>query len=416
MPTAFGNYKPTAECCSQASVPRGDTVLHLRLQCTQVVESFGSGSSLQLGDSKTALAAAAELESALVEHVYSSPHTALGHLQAAGTALGMQTTVEGQLSLCSLTDLQFTYLTDSVWCAVYCNTCKNLMLLHGHMSVFMHLQTCVVSYPVWHSLFFLAVHGYTAQVQAGDAGVCDICFFCVSSGAMGMRTVHQVDPKAQLVVLTSHTAQDDCHASGEDSAALDAMSLGSQAESPELKGLTTESDVLSAPRLVDESGAVVERPLGGLEQAVLLGWAQQVKKGTSADELQVWELCDPSLPALVRSPHIWIHSASQSTCCCCQSLQQKLEPSSSQVTSLSHPEFFHLSVHLSYCKALHFERQEQRDLAPHCRAVSAMLPGCGLVKALCHFCFLMLVICCVVCMLICIQHQDIKGLLASPVV
>ena len=127
---------------------------------------------------------------------------------------------------------------------------------------------------------------------------------------MGMRTVHQVDPKAQLVVSTSHTAQDDCHASGEDSAALDAMSLGSQAESPELKGLTTESDVLSAPRLVDESGAVVERPLGGLEQAVLLGWAQQVKKGTSADELQVWELCNPSLPALVRSPHIWIHSAS----------------------------------------------------------------------------------------------------------
>ena len=111
MPRALDNYKSTAECCSQASVPRGDTVPHLRYQCTQVVESFGSESSLQLGDSKTALAAAAELESALVEHVYSSPHTALGHLQAAGTALGMQTTVEGQPSLCYLTDLQCTSLT-----------------------------------------------------------------------------------------------------------------------------------------------------------------------------------------------------------------------------------------------------------------------------------------------------------------
>jgi len=36
------------------------------------------------------------------------------------------------------------------------------------------------------------------------------------------------------------------------------------------------------------SGGGGERPLGGLEQAVLLGFAQQVKKGTSADELQVW--------------------------------------------------------------------------------------------------------------------------------
>ncbi len=102
-----------------------------------------------------------------------------------------------------------------------------------------------------------------------------------------MRTAHQVDPKAQLVVSTSHFAQDDGYTSGEDSAALDSMSMGSQAEPSELKGLTTDSDVLSAPRLVDEAGGVTERPLGGLQQGVLLGWAQQVKKGTSADELQV---------------------------------------------------------------------------------------------------------------------------------
>ncbi len=105
---------------------------------------------------------------------------------------------------------------------------------------------------------------------------------------MGVRTAHQVDPKAQLVVSTSHSAQDNGYTSGEDSAALDSMSLGSQAESSELKGLTTDSDVLSAPRMVEGSGGAGERPLGGLEQAVLLGFAQQVKKGTSADELQVW--------------------------------------------------------------------------------------------------------------------------------
>ena len=108
---------------------------------------------------------------------------------------------------------------------------------------------------------------------------------------MGVRTVHQVDPKAQLIVSTSHSHEEDGYTSGEDSTELDSMSLGSQVESSELKGLTTDSDVLSAPKLVDGSGRVVDRPLGGLEQAVLLGWAQQVKKGTSADELQVWVAC-----------------------------------------------------------------------------------------------------------------------------
>ena len=105
---------------------------------------------------------------------------------------------------------------------------------------------------------------------------------------MGTRTVHQVNPKAQLIVSVSHSHHENGYTSGEDSSELDCMSLGSQAEPSELKGLTTDSDVLSAPRLVDGSGGVVDRPMGGLEQAVLLGWAQQVKKGTSADELQVW--------------------------------------------------------------------------------------------------------------------------------
>lgn len=64
----------------------------------QVLKSFGPDSTLDLGDSRRNLAAAAELECALVEHVYSSPHTALGHLQAAGQALGMQTSVQGERS------------------------------------------------------------------------------------------------------------------------------------------------------------------------------------------------------------------------------------------------------------------------------------------------------------------------------
>lgn len=64
-----------------------------------MLKFFGKDSVLDLGESKDTLAAAAELESALVEHVYSSPQTALRHLQTAASALGMQTVVEGQMSI-----------------------------------------------------------------------------------------------------------------------------------------------------------------------------------------------------------------------------------------------------------------------------------------------------------------------------
>ena len=123
---------------------------------------------------------------------------------------------------------------------------------------------------------------------------CKLCYWLTTikrdggyAGAMGVRTAHQVDPKAQLVVTTSGQHDDDMGDLGEESEVLDAMRLGNSAEPNELKGLSGESDVLSAPRIVDGYGAAVQGSLGGLEQAVLLCWAQQVKKGTSADELQV---------------------------------------------------------------------------------------------------------------------------------
>lgn len=93
-----------------------------------------------------------------------------------------------------------------------------------------------------------------------------------------MRTKHQQDPKAQLVVRTARapghagnllhsaaarsageggTASDDDRsadegsASGDEAAMLDAAAAGTPAG--ELRGLSDESDVLQAPRLL-ESG------------------------------------------------------------------------------------------------------------------------------------------------------------------
>ena len=62
----------------------------------QVVKQFGPGSELDLGRHQKAVAAAALLESAVIEHLYRSPHTALGHLQAAEAALGMSVSLQGE--------------------------------------------------------------------------------------------------------------------------------------------------------------------------------------------------------------------------------------------------------------------------------------------------------------------------------
>lgn len=62
----------------------------------QVVEQFGPTSRLDLGQHQQSLAAAVQLESAVIEHLYRSPQTALGHLQAAETALGMSVSLEGE--------------------------------------------------------------------------------------------------------------------------------------------------------------------------------------------------------------------------------------------------------------------------------------------------------------------------------
>ena len=64
----------------------------------QVVANFGPQSQLELGQYGSGLAAAAYVESAMVEHLYYSPQTALGHLQAAEAALGMSVQLEGESS------------------------------------------------------------------------------------------------------------------------------------------------------------------------------------------------------------------------------------------------------------------------------------------------------------------------------
>eukprot|EP00891_Asterochloris_glomerata_P006781 jgi/Astpho2/6781/Aster-x0741 len=112
-------------------------------------------------------------------------------------------------------------------------------------------------------------------------------------GALGKRTVHQVDAKAQLVVRagTEEPARATEEDSGDEAAELDVAGEGAGgAVQGEMKGLTTDSDVLPAPQLVGEPGVALQGPLGSAQQALLLAMAEQVKRSTSADELQAWQM------------------------------------------------------------------------------------------------------------------------------
>lgn len=143
-------------------------------------------------------------------------------------------------------------------------------------------------------------------------------------GVLGLRTVHQQEAKAQLVVKVgrdaalprlSDAAPPDCRG-------LDAWLAGEGHVSQELQGMGAElePDVLLRPRYLDdesgngtavdsgtaagsggdgtaENGAGQGQGSGGvptdlssLEQALLLGLCVQLKRGTAADGLRPWEM------------------------------------------------------------------------------------------------------------------------------
>ncbi|KAG2428213.1 hypothetical protein HXX76_011893 [Chlamydomonas incerta] len=142
-------------------------------------------------------------------------------------------------------------------------------------------------------------------------------------GALGTRTVHQQEAKAQLVVVTNESQRaapprpagaaapgaGGGGSGGEAALCADlpisqiaGLSDGSaHAGNKELEGLADESDVFAAPRLVGEGGAALDTRYSGPEQALLLGWATAVKKATSADDLQLWQVA-PWVEAVLAQP------------------------------------------------------------------------------------------------------------------
>lgn len=161
-----------------------------------------------------------------------------------------------------------------------------------------------------------------------------VCVQVNVTGALGMRTVHQVDPKAQLVAHVRQCQQGDTTLA---TAATSPSLMGADADistlgfdevglTKELEGMQDDSAVYVAPKLLEPSSSEAQQPsrpagstdatnetaegssddaggttpgvavvgqagqLTGMEQALLLGWASHVKKGTAQDELQQWQM------------------------------------------------------------------------------------------------------------------------------
>jgi hypothetical protein len=197
------------------------------------------------------------------------------------------------------------------------------------LSAVAHIEAALVQQSIG------VVTGAQQQLEAAAAAL-DVTVEL--TGALGLRTKHQIDPKAQMVAAVRAAA---AGGNGRNAAALPGLegfnvaALGFEeiGLTKELEGMIDESAVYLAPRLVQPLGtaaaaagsggsdavaeaakatgvsissssseaqtapAIVQQQqqqqqqqLSPLLQALLLGWAAQIRKGTSRDELQQWQM------------------------------------------------------------------------------------------------------------------------------
>lgn len=116
------------------------------------------------------------------------------------------------------------------------------------------------------------------------------------TGALGFRTIHQVEPKAQLRLVTGTNGGDICLPVSSESSSANDSPLPQYSETHEA------SDILMAPRFVvdERNSESVEQdarqhsaaatPLTAIQQALILAQCLLVEKKTRNDELQNWEM------------------------------------------------------------------------------------------------------------------------------
>ncbi|VFQ79607.1 unnamed protein product [Cuscuta campestris] len=115
------------------------------------------------------------------------------------------------------------------------------------------------------------------------------------SGAMGFRTVHQVEPKAQLVLVGSTNGGEKGAQQGHE-LETSASVAGEYVQHPQSDEMSEASDILMTPRFVEDvktsyaNCSIATSRLKSVQQAVVLAHCHFKERSARNDELQRWEV------------------------------------------------------------------------------------------------------------------------------
>ncbi|KAL5541482.1 hypothetical protein UlMin_009192 [Ulmus minor] len=143
------------------------------------------------------------------------------------------------------------------------------------------------------------------------------------TGVLGFRTLHQVEPKAQMVLVANT-----CSSNSNENCQLDKKSFQDQS------GTHESSDILMTPKLLenDHGNGIREgiqvggtaTPLSALHQAVILAKCLLIEKSTRQDDMQRWDM----------APYIEAIDSQHSSCftikCFCDILRIRWESARSR--------------------------------------------------------------------------------------
>ncbi|KAM5554708.1 hypothetical protein ABKV19_022892 [Rosa sericea] len=123
------------------------------------------------------------------------------------------------------------------------------------------------------------------------------------TGVLGFRTIHQVEPKAQMVLLANTTSsKSGALCSSESPGPHRYDSIGRNDISKHPSESHEASDILLTPRLVENEsdsgvisdgiqvGGAAADPLSAIQQAVILAKCLLIEKSTRHDDMQRWEM------------------------------------------------------------------------------------------------------------------------------
>eukprot|EP00250_Pteridium_aquilinum_P016612 c23195_g1_i1 orf=43-2787(+) len=224
------------------------------------------------------------------------------------------------------------------------------------------------------------VYGHVDQARsrfeaAREACGLEICL----TGALGFRTVHQVDPKAQMVLVTSTGLNVKGHSPKEPQEPTQIMSEGDVAGP---QRMMEEEDILMRPKLVASDSDQFKEPqsLSSFQQAVVLALCLDVKKSNPDDELRGWQMA-PFIEAVdsQATSHFLIK-------CCCQLLRIRWECSRSRTKQRALLMLEQLVEDVRGTASCHVQERMRHAFCVHFPTLSVlrkelaeMMVSCGLV-------------------------------------